>query len=95
MRSVLDDNFSRPTTAMRVTLGSAEPDKTNPGKRIDSINDHQWQEQVVDPSKLLNYYFMLSKIRLTGVYVCICFFVLFSNLFLFCLCSLGDWKGGQ
>jgi len=66
MRTVLDNSCALPTTAVRVTLGLAEPDQTNPGKRIDSIDEYQWQEMVVDVRKLPNHYLMLSKIRLTG-----------------------------
>lgn len=78
MRTVLHDSCAWPTTAVRVTLGSAEPDQTNPGKRIDSLDEFQWQEVVVDLHKLPNYYLMLSKIRLTsmcvGLLVCLLVF---------------------
>ncbi|KAL8576621.1 Protoheme IX farnesyltransferase, mitochondrial [Nucella lapillus] len=69
MRTVLNNSSLLPTTAMRVTSASGEPDKTNPGKRIDSIDEHQWQEQVLDLRKLPQYYLMLSKMRLTCLVV--------------------------
>ncbi|KAK7112775.1 hypothetical protein V1264_012169 [Littorina saxatilis] len=69
MRTVLLDGSVLPTTALRVTAATAEPDQTNPGKRIDSIDEHQWQEQVLAVQKLPQYYMMLSKIRLTGLVV--------------------------
>ncbi|KAK7490846.1 hypothetical protein BaRGS_00017902 [Batillaria attramentaria] len=69
VRTVLQDGCVTPTAALRMTSATAEPDLTNPGKNIESIDEHQWQEQVLHISKLPNYYLMLSKIRLTGLVV--------------------------
>ncbi|XP_076442170.1 protoheme IX farnesyltransferase, mitochondrial-like [Babylonia areolata] len=69
MHTVLNNSALLPTTAIRVTSDSGEPDKTNPGKKIDSIDEHQWQQQMLDLHKLPQYYLMLSKIRLTCLVV--------------------------
>lgn len=69
MRTVLKNASALPTTAVRVTSEAAEPDETNPATRIDSIDEHQWQEQRLDLHKLPKYYLMLSKIRLTSLVV--------------------------
>lgn len=58
-----------PSTSLKITYREPEPDKTNPGTNIESIHDVEWREQKFEPKKLLEYYKMLSKIRLTGLVV--------------------------
>ncbi|CAL1528828.1 unnamed protein product [Lymnaea stagnalis] len=58
-----------PSSSLKITVREPGPDKTNPGTNIESIHDVEWREQKFEPKKLVEYYKMLSKIRLTGLVV--------------------------
>ena len=61
-------SFHIPNTSsvIHVKLDSVPVDETNPSKVIESVEEVLWQEVILDKSKLLQHYLMLSKIRLTG-----------------------------
>ncbi|KAH9519802.1 Protoheme IX farnesyltransferase, mitochondrial [Bulinus truncatus] len=57
------------SSCLYLTVRELEPDKTNPGSNVESIHDLEWREQKFEIKKLLEYYKMLSKMRLTGLVV--------------------------
>ncbi|KAK7002824.1 protoheme IX farnesyltransferase mitochondrial [Biomphalaria glabrata] len=63
------DSSTTSLPSLHLTVREMEPDKTNPGANIESIHDVEWREQKLDFRKLIEYYKMLSKMRLTGLVV--------------------------
>lgn len=60
------DGLSSHPFSYSLTVLEPGRDRTNPGTNIESVHDMEWREQKFEPKKLLQYYKMLSKIRLTG-----------------------------
>ena len=61
-------SFHIPNTSsiINVKLDNIPVDETNPSQNIESVDDRFWYVVKLDKRKLLQYYLMLSKIRLTG-----------------------------
>ncbi|XP_005094905.1 protoheme IX farnesyltransferase, mitochondrial [Aplysia californica] len=55
--------------SLNLTLREPRPDRSNPGTNVESVKDVQWRLQELELGKMLHYYKMLSKIRLTGLVV--------------------------
>lgn len=57
------------SSIINVKLDDVPVDETNPSQHIESVDDRFWYELKLDRRKLVQYYLMLSKIRLTGLVV--------------------------